>query len=86
MHTWYICQRNQMSVAPSCFMLLAQEENRRVVDFMRALGIILVICFHVVVGLTTLLKTDALHRYIDAMPFGRSLALQPLHWISQRSK
>lgn len=49
-------------------MLLDNHPNRSVIDFMRAVGILLVICFHVVIGLTTLLDAAALGDYIDAMP------------------
>ena len=45
---------------------------------MRAIGIILVICFHVVVGLTTLLDAGALDRYIDSMPYTFNIAWQAL--------
>ncbi len=48
--------------------LLEVEANRRVVDSMRSIGIILVICFHVVFGLTTIMEADAVHRYIDTLP------------------
>ncbi len=49
-------------------MLLDEAKNRAIIDFMRALGIILVICFHVVVGVASLLEADSMPEYIDAVP------------------
>lgn len=49
-------------------MLLDTQKNRGVIDAFRAGGIILVICFHVVIGLTTLLEADSLLAYVDTMP------------------
>lgn len=49
-------------------MLLDQQKNRSIIDFMRALGIILVICFHVVVGVASLLEADMMPEYIRAIP------------------
>lgn len=49
-------------------MLLDQQKNRAIIDFMRALGIILVICFHVVVGVASLLEADMMPDYIAAIP------------------
>lgn len=49
-------------------MLLDQQKNRSIIDFMRALGIILVICFHVVVGVASLLEADMMPDYIRAIP------------------
>ena len=49
-------------------MLLDQQKNRAIIDFMRALGIILVICFHVVVGVGTLLEAELKPAYIEAVP------------------
>lgn len=48
--------------------LLDSDANRRIVDGLRAIGIILVICFHVVVGLSSLLDAGALHRFIVGFP------------------
>lgn len=50
-------------------MLLDSDANRHVVNGMRAIGIILVICFHVVVGLSSLLEDDALQRFIASFPY-----------------
>jgi peptidoglycan/LPS O-acetylase OafA/YrhL len=49
-------------------VLLDQQKNRSIIDFMRALGIILVICFHVVVGVASLLEADMMPDYIRAIP------------------
>jgi peptidoglycan/LPS O-acetylase OafA/YrhL len=49
-------------------VLLDQQKNRSIIDFMRALGIILVICFHVVVGVASLLEADMMADYIAAIP------------------
>ena len=49
-------------------MLLDDHDHRSIIDFMRAIGILLVICFHVVLGITTLLETDQVPGYIDEIP------------------
>ena len=49
-------------------MLLDEQKNRQVIDCMRAIGIILVICFHVVVGVASLLEGPDLTLYIAAIP------------------
>jgi len=49
-------------------MLLDDHDHRSLIDFMRAIGILLVICFHVVLGITTLLEADAVPAYIDSIP------------------
>ena len=49
-------------------MLLDDHDHRSIIDFMRALGILLVICFHVVLGITTLLEPDRVPAYIDEIP------------------
>ncbi len=49
-------------------MLLDHDKNRTVVAFIRGLGILLVICFHVVVGLSVLLEGEALENYISTLP------------------
>jgi peptidoglycan/LPS O-acetylase OafA/YrhL len=59
-------------------MILEIEANRRVIDGVRAIGIILVICFHVVIGLASLLEGDALHRYIDTLPYLFNIAWQAM--------
>lgn len=45
-------------------MLLDDHDHRSIIDFMRAIGILLVICFHVVLGITTLLEPDQVPAYI----------------------
>ena len=57
-------------------LLLDQQKNRAIIDFMRALGIILVICFHVVVGVASLLESDAMPQYIDAIPAALNILWQ----------
>ena len=49
-------------------MLLDDHKHRSVIDFMRAVGILLVICFHVTIGLATLLEADQMPGYIAAVP------------------
>lgn len=49
-------------------LLLDSAANRRVIDGMRAVGIVLVICFHVIVGLSSLLEPDDLHRFVITFP------------------
>ena len=49
-------------------MLLDNNNNRAVVDFIRGVGILLVIGFHVVVGMALLLEGDPQPQYIDALP------------------
>lgn len=49
-------------------MLLDDYHHRSVIDFMRAVGILLVICFHVVLGITTLLQPAEVPGYIDRIP------------------
>lgn len=49
-------------------MLLDDYHHRSIIDFMRAVGILLVICFHVVLGVTTLLEPSAIPGYIDRIP------------------
>ena len=56
-------------------MLLDEQKNRQVIDCMRAIGIILVICFHVVVGVASLLEGADLAQYIAAIPDGSAPAL-----------
>ncbi len=65
-----------MSV-PASF-LLDSDENRRVVNGIRAIGITLVICFHVVVGLSSLLDDEPLHRFIGSFPSALNFAWQAL--------
>lgn len=45
---------------------------------MRAVGILLVICFHVVVGLTTLLEPEKMPEYVATMPYGFNILWQAL--------
>ncbi len=49
-------------------MLLDDHKHRSVIDFMRAAGILLVICFHVVLGITLLLEPDQVPGYILVIP------------------
>ena len=49
-------------------MLLDDQTNRSVVDSMRAIGIVLVICFHATIGIAALLEADSIQGYIDALP------------------
>lgn len=49
-------------------MLLDDHDHRSIIDFMRAVGILLVICFHVVLGITTLLEPDQVPGYIAEIP------------------
>lgn len=49
-------------------MLLDDHDHRSIIDFMRAIGILLVICFHVVLGITTLLEPDQVPAYIAEIP------------------
>jgi len=49
-------------------MLLDEQTNRSVIDGMRAIGIVLVICFHVTIGLATLLESDSIQGYVDTLP------------------
>lgn len=49
-------------------LLLDNNKNRQIVDGMRSLGIVLVIYFHVIVGLTQILETDGLNIYVASMP------------------
>ena len=49
-------------------MLLDDHDHRAIIDFMRAIGILLVICFHVTIGITVLLDTQDIPAYIDAIP------------------
>ena len=49
-------------------MLLDDHKHRSVIDFMRAAGILLVICFHVIIGLTTLLDASQMPAYIAEVP------------------
>jgi peptidoglycan/LPS O-acetylase OafA/YrhL len=49
-------------------MLLDEQTNRAVIDGMRAIGIVLVICFHVTIGLATLLEADSMQGYVDTLP------------------
>jgi peptidoglycan/LPS O-acetylase OafA/YrhL len=49
-------------------MLLDDHDHRSIIDFMRAVGILLVICFHVVLGITTLLEPGQVPAYIAEIP------------------
>ena len=49
-------------------MLLDNNNNRAIVDFLRGSGILLVIGFHVVVGMALLLVDDGQAQYIEALP------------------
>ena len=49
-------------------MLLDDHDHRSIIDFMRAVGILLVICFHVVLGITTLLEPGQVPAYIAEVP------------------
>lgn len=59
-------------------MLLDSPSNRAIIDCARAIGIVLVICFHVVVGLTAVLPVDSLPQYIAALPGALNIAWQAL--------
>ena len=58
--------------------LLDTDDNRRIVDGLRAIGILLVIAFHVVVGLTRLLESDGVQDYMNALPGLMNIAWQAL--------
>jgi peptidoglycan/LPS O-acetylase OafA/YrhL len=49
-------------------MLLDTQENRLIVDLFRALGILLVICFHVVIGVAVLVNGQDLAAFVQMMP------------------
>ncbi|MGA8205257.1 MAG: acyltransferase [Woeseiaceae bacterium] len=49
-------------------MLLDTVAHRSIIDCMRAIGIILVICFHVTVGTASLLEPADLPHYVAAIP------------------
>ena len=57
-------------------MLLDTVAHRSIIDCVRAIGIILVICFHVTVGTATLLQPADLPQYVAAIP-------QPLNILWQ---
>lgn len=59
-------------------MLLDNIESRSIVNGFRGLGIALVICFHVVVGVSTLLDAEALRQYIAALPDAMNIMWQAL--------
>ena len=59
-------------------MLLDDHNHRSIIDFMRAVGIILVIAFHVVVGLGSLLEPPDLPQYIAALPAVFNISWQAL--------
>ena len=59
-------------------MLLDHNDNRTVVDFIRGFGIVLVVCFHVVVGLSMLLEGEAHERFITTLPSVMNLFWQAL--------
>ena len=59
-------------------LLLDSEANRRVVDGMRAIGIILVIFFHVVIGTVSLLADDGVGRFVASFPDVFNFAWQAL--------
>jgi len=59
-------------------MLLDEQTNRSVIDGMRAIGIVLVICFHVTIGLATLLEADSMQIYIDTLPGAINIMWQAL--------
>lgn len=59
-------------------MLLDRQINRSIVDCVRAIAILLVIAFHVVVGLTTLVDDVGLAQYVDVMPTAFNIMWQAL--------
>ena len=59
-------------------MLLDDHKHRSVIDFMRAAGILLVICFHVTIGLTTLLDADQMPGYIAEVPRALNIMWQAM--------
>lgn len=59
-------------------MLLREQKNRDIVDFLRAAGIVLVIGFHVVGGLASLFDGTVLDGYIAAIPALMNVAWQAL--------
>ncbi len=59
-------------------MLLDSQVNRSIVDCLRAVAILLVISFHVVVGLTTLVDDVGISQYVEAMPTALNILWQAL--------
>lgn len=59
-------------------MFLDNKKNREIIDFLRAAGILLVICFHVIVGIASLLDRAEFERYVAAMPSLFNIAWQAL--------
>ncbi len=59
-------------------MFLNNKKNREIIDFLRATGILLVICFHVVAGVATLLTDAGYEQYVAAIPKVFNIAWQAL--------
>lgn len=59
-------------------MLLDDFDNRSLIDFMRAIGILLVISFHVTIGLASLLEPGAMPDYVAAIPDAFNIMWQAL--------
>ncbi len=59
-------------------MLLDSHINRSVIDCLRAVAILLVISFHVVVGMTTLVDDAGLAAYVEVMPTVLNIMWQAL--------
>jgi peptidoglycan/LPS O-acetylase OafA/YrhL len=59
-------------------MLLDTIDNRAIIDFLRAIGIVLVICFHVTVGVASLLEPEDLPQYIHEIPSVLNILWQAL--------
>lgn len=58
--------------------VLKSERNRRVIDGVRAVGILLVVLFHTVLGLSQLLPEEGLDRFIATFPDVFNIAWQAL--------
>lgn len=59
-------------------MLLDDHANRSLIDFMRAVGILLVICFHVTIGTASLLQPGELPAYVARIPYAFNIMWQAL--------
>ena len=63
---------------PPADWVLDSEHNRRIVDGLRALGIVLVIAFHVAAFLVRELPREATVRFIDSVPSALNIVWQAL--------
>lgn len=59
-------------------LLLDEERNRRIVDGARALGILLVVFFHVLFGLTRLLPSEGMEAFVVEFPRVLNIGWQAL--------